>query len=70
MIDKQLKWQSHIDIVYSTLLKFIGIFYKLRCYVSGYVLRLFYFAFVYSQLLYGINVYATLVMPSSTNCVY
>jgi len=40
VIDNQLKWQSHIDIVYSKLLKCIGIFYKLRCYVGGYVLRL------------------------------
>ena len=57
MIDTELKWQSHIDIVYSKLLKFIGIFHKLRCYVSGYVLRLLYFAFVHSQLLYGIEIY-------------
>jgi len=44
--------------VYSKLLKFTGIFHKLRCYVSGYVLRLLYFAFAHSQLLYGIEVYA------------
>jgi len=59
MIDSELKWQSHIDLVYSKLLKFTGIFYKLRCYVSGYVLRLLYFAFVHSQLLYGIEVYSS-----------
>ena len=44
--------------MYTKLLKFTGIFYKLRCYVSVYVLRLLYFAFVHSQLLYGIEVYA------------
>jgi len=58
MIDSEMKWQSHIDLVYTKLLKFTGIFYKLRCYVSVYVLRLLYFAFVHSQLLYGIEVYA------------
>ena len=28
MIDSDLKWQSHVDLVYSKLLKFTGIFYK------------------------------------------
>jgi len=32
MIDTELKWPSHIDIVYSKLLKFTGIFHQLRCY--------------------------------------
>jgi len=58
MIDNDLKWQSHIDLIYSRLLKFTGIFYKLRCYLSVDVLRLLYFAFVHSQILYGIEVYA------------
>jgi len=38
MIDSDLKWQSHIDLVYSRLLKFTGIFYKIRCYLSVNVL--------------------------------
>ena len=58
MIDSDLKWQSHVDLVYSKLLKFTGIFYKLRCFLSANVLRLLYFAFVHSQILYGIEVYA------------
>ena len=30
MIDNKLTWRPHIDYVYSKLLKFTGIFYKLR----------------------------------------
>jgi len=47
-----------ISIVYSKLLKFTGTFYQLRCYLSGNILRLLYFAFVHSQVLFGIEVYA------------
>jgi len=62
-----LKWQSDVDLVYSKLLKFTAIFYKLRCFLSANVLRLLYFAFVHSHILYGIAVYAN---TCSTNCVY
>ena len=58
MIDCDLKWQTHIDLVYSRLLKFTGIFYKLRYLVSTTVLKMLYFSFVHSQILYGIEVYA------------
>jgi len=38
MIDNKLTWRPHIDYVYFKLLKFIGIFYKLRWHVSNTVL--------------------------------
>ena len=50
MIDNKLTWRPHIDYVYSKLLKFTGIFYKLRWHVSNTVLRMLYFAFVHSHL--------------------
>jgi len=58
-IDSDLKWQSNIDLVYSRLLKSTGIFHKLRCYLKVNVLRLLYFAFVHSQISYGIEAYAS-----------
>ena len=30
MIDYQLNWSTHIDLIYKKLIKFNGIFYKLR----------------------------------------
>jgi len=58
MIDSDLKWQIHIDQLYSKLLRFTSIFYQLRCCVNIDVLMMLYFAFVHSQLQYGIEVYA------------
>ena len=40
MIDNDLKWQSHIDFLYSRLLKFTAIFYKLQPSLTNCVLLL------------------------------
>lgn len=58
VIDSDLSWKNHIDYLYKKLLKFTGIFYKLRSRVRPHVLKMLYFNFVYPQLLYGIEVYA------------
>ena len=39
-------------------IKFVSIFYKLRTKLSSSILRMIYFAFVHSHLLYGVQVYA------------
>jgi len=57
IIDSDLTWKTHIDFVYSKLLKFTSIFYKLRYTVSPTILRTLYFAFVHPHLLYGIELY-------------
>jgi len=57
VIDRDLTWKLHIDYVYSKLLKFTSIFYRLRYKVNSAVLRMLYFAFVHTQLLYGIEIY-------------
>ena len=49
------------------LLKFTGIFYKLRSRVRPHVLKMLYFNFVYPQLLYGIEVYANSTVVSLTS---
>ena len=58
LIDNDLKWKDHIDYVYNKLIKFVSIFYKLRVKLSSSILRMIYFAFVHSHLLYGVEVYA------------
>ena len=57
-IDDELKWTVHIDHIYSHLLKYVGIFYKLRNKLPAGVLKNVYFAFVHSHILYGIEIYA------------
>jgi hypothetical protein len=57
-LDHELKWAAHIEQLYKKLVKFIGIFYKLRNKLPPAVLKIIYFTFVYSHILYGVEVYA------------
>ena len=58
LIDSNLKWKDHINYLYNKLIKFVSIFYRIRLKLPQKVLRMVYFAFVHSHLLYGIEVYA------------
>ena len=57
-IDENLKFDIHIDNICKKIVKFAGIFYKLRCVLPFEILRQLYFAFVYPHVLYGVEVYA------------
>ena len=58
IIDDELLWTAHIDHIYCHLLKYVGIFYKLRNKIPKRVLKNIYFAFVHPYILYGIEIYA------------
>jgi len=58
-IDENLNWKIHIDYIYKKLIKFTGIFYKIRDVVPAVCLKKLYFAFIYPHILYGIEVYGT-----------
>jgi len=51
-------WKYHIEYIYNKLLKFVGIFYKLRNKLPSVILQAIYFAVVHPHLLYGIELYA------------
>ena len=57
MIDSELTWKIYIDYVYSKLIKFTSVFYRLRHKVNSVVLKMLYFAFVHAQLLHSIETY-------------
>ena len=57
-IDEKLKWTEHIKFVYSSILKYVGIFYKIRQKMPPYCLKNLYYSTVYPKLLYGIELYA------------
>jgi len=57
-IDDELSWNVHIDYIFNKLLKFSGLFYKLRANLSYDWLKSIYLAFVYPHILYGIEIYA------------
>jgi len=56
--DEILTWTHHIDSVYSKLMKYVRIFYKVRNKLPLSVLRNIYYSFVYPHILYGIEIYA------------
>ena len=58
IIDESLTWAEHIDSVYKQLLKFTGIFYKLRGILPISCLYKLYNAFIHPYIMYGIEVYA------------
>ena len=58
IIDNELQWSAHIDYIYCHLLKYVGIFYKLRNKLPKRVLKNIYFAFVHPYILYGVEIYA------------
>jgi len=57
-IDDDLNFDVHIQHLYSKLIKFVGMFYKLALRLPKYYLKNLYFAFINSQLAYGVEIYA------------
>jgi hypothetical protein len=53
ILDDALKLTPHIEKIYRHLLKYVGIFYKLRNKSPKQVLKINNFAFVHPYLLYG-----------------
>jgi len=51
-----------IDYIFEKLVKFTGIFYRLRSKKSSEWLKNIYYYFVYPNLLYGIEIYANTCM--------
>ena len=63
IIDEKLSWNEHTTYVYNSLLKYYGIFNRIKYFVNKNVVRQLYFAFIYSRIKYGIEVYG-----SCANC--
>jgi len=68
-IDEELKFDVHIQHVYSKLMKFVGMFYKLAQRLPNCCLENLYFAFINSQLAYGREM-QTPVKNYSINCIF
>ena len=58
-IDEYLNWNVHVDNLLVSLLKYFGIFNQLKDYVSNKLARQLYYAFVCSNINYGIEVYGS-----------
>ena len=56
-LDEHLTWHEHIKYVHKSLLKYYGIFNKIKLFITKNIARQLYFAFVFSKIKYGIEVY-------------
>ena len=71
LIDEDLTWKDQIDYVYSKIVKFSSIFYKISHRMPQSVKSMIYFAFVHSHILYGIEIYGNTYqpkLPKQINC--
>jgi len=57
LIDEKLKWTDHKEHVHNKVIKYIGIFYKIRNKLPFDILKQLHFAFVHSQINYAIELY-------------
>ena len=57
MIDDKLSCQDQIDFVHNKVVRFVSNFYLIRHRLSCELSKMMYFAFMYSHLCYGIEIY-------------
>ena len=57
VIDEKLNWHEHVNYVCSSLIKFFGIFSKIKHFMNKNTARNINFALIYSRMNYGIEVY-------------
>ena len=58
VLDTNLNWKAHITEVYSNIIKYTSIFYKIRQKVPFEIMKSIYFSTVHCKILYGIELYA------------
>ena len=57
LLDEKLYWHEHVTQTCASLIKYFGIFNHIKNFVSVKIERQLYFAFVYSRIQYGIEIY-------------
>jgi hypothetical protein len=58
IIDEQLTWREHIENVKKKILRFSGIFHKLKQIIPLQCLKTVYYSMIYPHILYGVELYA------------
>ena len=57
VLDEKLNWNEHVQSICNSLLKYFGIFNHIKNKVNRKTARQLYFAFVFSRIKYGIEIY-------------
>ena len=58
-VDELLNWRDHVSYISKSLLKYFGIFNHIKHFVNKKIIRQLYFAFVFSRIKYGIEVFGS-----------
>ena len=58
-IDEKLTWKFHVNELCKKLVQYFGIFKRVKDKVTQKLVRQLYFAFIYSRISYGIQVYGS-----------
>ena len=56
-IDELLTWREHVLFIHKSLVKYYGIFNHVKRFLNKKIIRKIYFAFVYSRIQYGIEIW-------------
>ena len=56
-LDETLRFNEHVDFLSRSLIKYFGIFNKVKYRITNKLARELYFTFIYSRIKYGIEVY-------------
>ena len=57
VLDEKLTYNEHVQTISNSLVKYFGIFNHIKCRVNKKTARQLYFAFVFSRIKYGIEIY-------------
>ena len=58
-LDQNLYWHDHVNHICASLVKYFGVFNHIKNFVSWWISKQLYYAFVYSRIQYGIQVYGS-----------
>ena len=57
ILDEHVTWNQHITEVCNKLKRYFKLFYSIRNYVNRNQVKIIYYAFIYSQIKYGITTF-------------
>ena len=64
IIDENLTWKNHIDVISKTISRNVGMLTKMKHYVPGYILYSLYCTLVLPYINYGILIWGNTIKPT------
>ena len=58
-LDEKLSFRTHVDFLCKSLLKYFGMFNRIKLFLTRQLCRNLYYAFIYSKIQYCIEIYGS-----------